>query len=205
MSFNESALNWDTEKRIKRAKIIAKEIIRAIEPRDNLTAMEFGCGTGLISFNMYERFEMIYLVDSSQGMIDQLNSKIIESNIKNMKAYCTDITKESLNGMKLDVIYHSMVLHHIKDTNFIIKSFYDLLNDSGCLCIVDLDEEDGSFHRKESGFDGHNGFHQDSLKKILEHNGFQEIKSRTFFYDHKEIDGQTISYSLFIMTGRKHN
>ena len=54
--------------------------------------MEFGCGTGLISFNLTDSFKNITLVDSSKNMIDILNDKIEKYNIQNMKAYKSDIT-----------------------------------------------------------------------------------------------------------------
>lgn len=68
MSFNDYAKTWDTDERINRAKIIAQEISNSIEFGKNYSAMEFGCGTGLISFNLHDKFEGITLVDSSKGM-----------------------------------------------------------------------------------------------------------------------------------------
>lgn len=86
----------------------------------------------------------------------------------------------------------------------IIKNFYELLNNHGYLCIVDLDEEDGSFHKNYPDFDGHNGFNQEELKKVLIGAGFRDIESNTFFYDEKIIEGQKINYSLFLMKARKY-
>lgn len=107
--------------------------------------------------------------------------------------------------MKFDVIYNSMVLHHIKDTGAIINKFYELLNKDGYLCIVDLDEEDGSFHRKYPDFDGHNGFNQEKLIEILNNAGFSDVESKTFYYDEKLIEGEKIKYSLFLMKARKNS
>ena len=105
--------------------------------------------------------------------------------------------------MKFDVIYSSMVMHHIQDTEAIIKDFYQMLNKDGYLCIVDLDEEDGSFHQNYPDFDGHNGFNQKELKTILCKIGFEEIESKTFYYDYKVFDDKKISYSLFLMKAKK--
>jgi ubiquinone/menaquinone biosynthesis C-methylase UbiE len=204
MSFDNYAKTWDTDERIDRAKIIAKEIGNSIDINKNYSAMEFGCGTGLVSFNLYDKFKNITLVDSSKGMIDILGSKIDKYNANNMFPYHLDISNGSLIDMKFDVIYNSMVLHHIQDTEAIIKSFYDLLNKDGYLCIVDLDEEDGSFHKKYPDFDGHNGFNQDSLRNILISAGFKDIESNTVFYGEKIIDDVKINYSLFLMKARKY-
>ncbi|MCY6959740.1 class I SAM-dependent DNA methyltransferase [Clostridium brassicae] len=204
MSFDNYAKTWDTDERIDRARIISDKIINSIDVNKDCSAMEFGCGTGLVSFNLYKRFKSITLIDTSREMIDILNSKIDKYKANNMISYQSDIFDESLTDRKYDVIYNSMVLHHIQDTKSIIKKFYDLLNEYGYLCIVDLDEEDGSFHKKYSDFDGHNGFNQEKLKNVLIAVGFKDVESNTFFHDKKDIDGKKINYSLFLMKARKY-
>jgi hypothetical protein len=71
------------------------------------------------------------------------------------------------------------------------------------MCIVDLDEEDGSFHKNYPEFHGHNGFNQEDLKNILISCGFKNVESNSFYFDKKIIDGQEIDYSLFLMKARK--
>lgn len=204
MNFDDYAKNWDTDKRISRAKAIANEINNSIDINRNCSAMEFGCGTGLVSFNLYNKFKSITLIDSSKGMIDILSSKVDKYKINNMSTLHLDILNEDLLDMKFDVIYNSMVLHHIHDTESIIKKFYKLLNNDGYLCIVDLNEENGSFHKNYPEFDGHNGFNQEKLKGILRNAGFNDIESNTFYYDEKNIEEEKISYSLFLMKARKY-
>lgn len=203
MNFDEGAKSWDTERRINRAKIIAAEIRKAAGTGEGRCAMEFGCGTGLISFNLYDEFKSITLVDSSKGMIDKLNEKIKTYNISNMTAEYSDLVNGGLVNHSFDVIYSSMALHHVKETEQIIKIFYRLLNIGGYLCIVDLDKDDGSFHKGEPGFDGHNGFDQKQLRNILARAGFKDAESKTFYFDEKIIEGQSVGYSLFLMKGRK--
>ena len=204
MSFDDYAKTWDTDKRINRARIVANEIINSIGINKNYSAMEFGCGTGLVSFNLYDDFKSIALVDSSKGMIDILNSKISKYQVINMIPFHLDISIKNSLDMKFDVIYNSMVLHHINDTKAIINNFHQLLNKNGYLCIVDLDEEDGSFHKDYSDFNGHNGFKQSDLKNILINCGFKDIESNTFFYDKKIIGDEKVNYSLFLMKARKY-
>lgn len=204
MSFDNYAKNWDTDIRISRAKIIAEEIHNILGYKKNCTAMEFGCGTGLISFNLIDSFKNITLIDSSKNMIDILNDKIERYHVNKMKAYKLDITDNKKIDSKYDVIYNSMVLHHILDIENIIKFFYELLNDKGELCIVDLNEEGGRFHKKELEFKGHNGFSQTKLKNILIDTGFKDVEIQTFFYGEKIIEDEKISYSLFIVRAKKY-
>ena len=204
MNFDIESITWDDERRKNRAKLIAEEISKAIQIEKQYTALEFGCGTGLISFCLNDEFEMITLVDTSKGMIDVLNSKIKAFEIDNMKAYQIDINESDiLSEDSYDVIYTSMALHHIVDTETTIKNLYKLLNKDGYLCIVDLDEEDGSFHKEEKDFNGHNGFNQNELKNILLETGFKEVEANTFYEDEKVVEEMKVKYSLFLMTGRK--
>lgn len=203
MNFDSYAKTWDTEKRINRAKIVANEISNSIAINKNYSAMEFGCGTGLVSFNLHDKFKSIALVDSSKGMIDILNSKIDKYNVNNMFPYNLDISEKNSLDMKFDIVYNSMVLHHILDTEAIIKNFYKLLNKDGYLCIVDLNEEDGSFHKEFPDFRGHNGFNQHDLKNTLINAGFKNVESHTFFNDKKVIEDQKFDYSLFLMKAQK--
>ncbi|KHD37132.1 SAM-dependent methyltransferase [Clostridium acetobutylicum] len=202
MNFDKYAKEWDDEERINRAKIISEKIEKTIPMNKDYSVMEFGCGTGLISFNLQDKFGKITLVDSSEGMIEVLNSKIDKYKVNNMTAKKIDIFNEPIEE-KFDVIYSSMALHHVKDTKGIVEIFYKLLNDNGYLCIVDLDKEDGSFHKREENFNGHNGFDQKNLKELLVASKFKDVYSETFFKDTKNIWGKDVDYSLFIVRAKK--
>ncbi len=203
ISFDDYAKTWDTQNRINRAKIIANNISESIDSKESLTAMEFGCGTGLVSFNLYNKFKSIDLVDSSKGMIEILNAKVVNYKVNNMVAHEIDLLKGDKLDAKFDVIYNSMVLHHVLNTSEIIKIFYELLHKDGYLCIVDLDEEDGRFHKKYPDFDGHNGFNQERLKNMLLSTGFDDVESNSFYHAEKIVDGEKIKYSLFLLKARK--
>lgn len=204
MNFDDVSNEWDNKKRIERAKVISNKIKTIISVAKNKSAMEFGCGTGLISFNLSHVFKNITLIDNSQGMISVVNEKIKKLNLKNINSYCYDLVENSLNE-KYHIIYSSMALHHIVDIDEVIKKFNNMLISNGTLCIVDLNEDDGRFHKNEVGFNGHNGFSQKWMKNILEANGFSNIKSQTFYKSTREIDNEEVEYSLFIMTGDKRN
>jgi ubiquinone/menaquinone biosynthesis C-methylase UbiE len=204
MGFDTDSLTWDSERRKNRAKLIAEEISKSIQVKKQYTALEFGCGTGLLSFCLKDKFEMITLVDTSKGMIDVLKSKIEKCKMNNMKSYQIDINKNHiLPDNSYDIIYTSMALHHIIDTETTIKNLYRLLKKDGYLCIVELDEEDGSFHKEEKDFNGYNGFNQNSLKNLLLEVGFEEVKVNTFYNDRKFVGEIEVKYSLFLMVGRK--
>ena len=98
-------------------------------------------------------------MDNSQGMVDKFNEKAKELNYKNVKAIKHNINEQDLPKNEYDVIATSMTLHHIKDTNMFIRKCKESLKIGGYLCINDLENEDGTFHKKHNN-DGveHFGF-----------------------------------------------
>jgi ubiquinone/menaquinone biosynthesis C-methylase UbiE len=202
MSFNEKAASWDDESRIKRAGIIADEIRRTVPLEKTWTGLEFGCGTGLISFNLVRELKKITMIDVAEGMIEVCLNKIRSGGFGTVRALNTGIETLLEHGEQFDIIYSSMALHHVADTEGMIRKFKRALSCGGTVCIVDLNSVDSRFHESEPGFDGHNGFDQEELKGMLQSNGFQFCESHTFYSDTKRSDGEPVEFSLFIMTGR---
>lgn len=202
MNFDFEAKSWDDDKRVTRAKLISGEIDKWLGDKINNNAMEFGCGTGLITFNLKNKFKDIMMVDNSAGMIEEVNKKIKNQNVNNICTWCGNI--EEINDKnKYDVIYTSMTLHHIVNINKVLEKLYSLLNLEGELYIVDLVEEDGTFHSSEKGFEGHNGFNQKDLMKTLKNIGFKDVRNKVFYKGSKSIEERNVDYELFIMIAKK--
>ena len=204
MYFDKMAQEWDNDpQKIERAVVFAKEINDFIQPDKKLNALEFGCGTGLLSFRLKDFFKTITLADNSEGMINVLKEKINKSGIKNLIPLLTDVFEKDILLPKTDVIYTLMTLHHIPDISKILKVFSSILEPDGFLCICDLVKEDGSFHSQEDGFNGHNGFDKDELGGILLKNGFRPACYKECFVMEKTENEKVYKYPLFIMICRK--
>jgi len=202
MHFDDESKKWDTEYRVQRAKKISNEIENYLDEGNNLKALEFGCGTGLISENLTHKFSDILMMDLSEGMIEQLKLKIEKNNIKNMETWCGDLFKFSDNE-KFDVIYTSMAFHHIDNLPKVTKKLHELLNKEGKLVVVDLCPDDGGFHDELHGFNGHNGFEIREMETLLKEAGFKVASSRVFYSGIKENESKDQPYQLFSMCGIK--
>jgi ubiquinone/menaquinone biosynthesis C-methylase UbiE len=200
VNFDLQAKGWDTDRRTQRAKIIAEKI-RSLIGGENKSAMEYGCGTGLVGMQLTDAFAHVLFMDSSPGMVDEVNRKI--GNTPNASAVVCDLAESMPMDYRFDCIFSSMALHHIKDTETILARFYSLLNKDGCLIIVDLDQDDGSFHANEAGFDGHDGFDQTELNNMLIKAGFHGVELQTFYHNRKEMAKGLVPYSLFVAKADK--
>jgi hypothetical protein len=94
-----------------------------------------------------------------------------------------------------------MTLHHIPDTDAILRRFHAVLARGGRLCIADLDTEDGSFHG--AGFDGHRGFDRSELAAKARAAGFASAEFSTACEMDKPVDGRPRRYPIFLMVARK--
>ena len=163
--FDSKARQWDSNPVFReRAEKIAAAIRAEVPLHAGMHALDYGSGSGLLSFPLKDELGLITLKDTSAGMLDVLavaSEKIAEQGVTNIQVRQVDLTDAPLPDERYDLIYSSMTLHHIPDTAKILSAFHDLLNPGGHLCIADLDQEDGSFHGPE--VDVHHGFDQADL------------------------------------------
>jgi SAM-dependent methyltransferase len=196
MDFDKAAATWDSPVRIERAKVLAAEILKSW-PESPASALDFGCGSGLIAFRLCGRAGEVFGYDPSPDMARAFREKA--------KAHpacgARFISREEMSRRTFDVIVSSMVLHHIRDVRGEIAALRERLAPDGRFFWIDLDAEDGAFHRDEPGFDGHDGFERDAVLKILKECGFRSASIRTVFEGHKATGGGPLAYSLFLAIG----
>lgn len=199
--FDRRAATWDDDPmKTARARAVADAIRAHLPNLASMSGFEYGCGTGLLSFALQSSLREIVLADNSEGMLEVLQRKIVEAQIANMTPICLDLSTDPLPERQFDLAYSLMTLHHIPDTDNILRKLHAVLTDSGHLCIADLDREDGSFHG--AGFDGHNGFDRADLARRAEQVGFTNIDFSTVFTICK---GQPQKlFPVFLMTAGKH-
>jgi ubiquinone/menaquinone biosynthesis C-methylase UbiE len=201
--FDERAKDWDSDpKRIERARAVADAIRKTIPLSADMNALEYGCGTGLLSFALQPYLGSITLADSSQGMLDVLSEKIAAARVTNMHLTRLDLATDPLPTERFHLAYSLMTLHHIHDTKVILSKFHDLLEPHGLLLVADLDKEDGTFHT-DGPTDVHQGFGRDALRKQVEAAEFGNINFSTAYEIKKEINGVEKIFPVFLMSAQK--
>lgn len=201
--FDSKARQWDENPVFReRAEKIAAGIRAAVPLSKTMAALDYGSGSGLLSFPLKGELGHITLKDTSAGMLAVVAEKIAAQGVTNMTTRQTDLTAEPLPDERYDLIYSSMTLHHIPDTDAILKTFHHLLNSGGWLAIADLDREDGTFHGIE--VEVHHGFEREALAEKASQAGFADAAFRTVFEIEKDQPEGKRAYPVFLMVARRN-
>ena len=194
--FERIAGSYDTDERMTIARIAANAIREQLVDAANKTAIDFGCGTGLVGMQLLNDFQSVLFVDAAQNMVDEIQKKIEKFNLQNASTHCIDIENVSTNKLRADYIFMAQVLLHIENTEFVLSKLYDMLNEGGHLLIVDFDKNE-----KVVSDMVHNGFEQKELASLLTKVGYHHCHSETFYHGEKIFMAQDAS--MFILDGKK--
>lgn len=201
--FDEKAANWDDNPdHFNRAVKLANYLQNHVDVSKVKKAMEYGSGTGLLSFALKDVLPSITLMDNSVGMTNEAQRKVDEQGIASLQPVQYDIMTQELPSERYDLIYILQTLHHINDTQLYLDKSAQLLNEGGHFVAIDLVKEDGSFHEDE--FHGHKGFVQSELENKMKAAGLTPVHYGICHTIEKELgDGSIKNYPLFMMVGKK--
>lgn len=199
-NFDVAAQIWDQEQyRHDRAKAISDQIRQQVALTPQMHGLEFGCGTGLLGFNLVSVMASVTFADTSAGMLDQVQEKIRAAGITNADTLL--ISPEQLCfPQSYDCIVSLMTLHHIERYDATIRLLVEHLRPNGVLCIADLDQEDGSFHgHKETA---HHGIDRGHLKQIFHAYGLSRVTESMPYIMRKQVGAQLREFPIFLLIGR---
>jgi ubiquinone/menaquinone biosynthesis C-methylase UbiE len=196
--FDKKAATWDDDPiRVERAESIAESIADGIDLSQIEKAMEYGSGTGLLSFALKDQLKSIVLLDESEAMTEVAMEKCKVGKVDHLEPVHYDLIMQPLLETRFDLIITLLTLHHIKDTEEILRKFQQLLNPNGYLAIIDLDAEDGSFHEHQNYY--HDGFERAELEKKLLASGLVPIKYEICYNLERDYQSNRRKYPLFLM------
>lgn len=178
-NFDAAALNWDEEpRRVKVAEDIAAAIRGYIPLSEEWDALDFGCGTGLVTLQLAPALRTINGIDSSAGMLDRLDAKIQSAGFSNVRSELCDLGKGELPTGRYHLITSAMTLHHIEKIVPLLQSLKTVLHPGGRIALADLESEGGLFHDDPTGV-FHHGFSAEELADMLTAAGFSSISIKT--------------------------
>lgn len=195
--FAHKSKSWDmNSERVQNAKGIANLIVNNIKLNKSMELMDFGAGTGLLSYFISPYIKKIVAVDNSPSMLLEFENKCDDFSCE------TEVIEKDLSAevfdRKFDGIISSMTMHHLEDTSALLSKFYTMLHDEGFIAIADLDSEDGSFHSDNTGV-FHYGFDRHLLTQYAQEAGFRDVT----FSLANIISKPNTDFTVFLMTAVK--
>lgn len=194
--FEQIAGSYDTPERIQIAKLSSDAIRKYIGDAKSKSAIDFGCGTGLVGMNLLDEFDTMLFLDTSPNMIQRIQDKISDLKLRNADTLCFDFETGSLSDLRADYIFMAQVLLHIPDVDSLLSRLFEVLNGGGHLLIVDFDKNE-----KVASDLVHNGFNRSELADMMTRIGYDDIQSETFYAGSRIFMGQDAS--MFILDSRK--
>jgi len=198
--FDQIAATWDADTaRVKLAEAVASTIGRQCVLGPTLDVLDYGCGTGLLTFALRPRVRSVTGADTSTGMLEVLAQKArgqASAGVSTLHLKAED--DYSITG-HYDLIVSSMALHHVADLPPLFSRFRNHLRPGGMVALADLDREDGTFHSADITDVFHLGFDRAVLKATLAAAGFDQLADTTAFLHQRH--GR--EYPVFLITGHR--
>lgn len=202
--FDKSAADWDKNAvRVKMTSALADAVIARLTLARNLTVMDYGAGTGLVTLRLRPLVSRIVAADTSPGMLEVLGEKLAGAGIQNIDRRLWNVETDPLPKERFDVIVSTMTFHHLREIPPVLKRFHGLLTPGGQIGIADLDCEAGDFHADPTGV-WHFGFDRSHLVKQFEETGFRAVRVDTAYrLERPGAGGILKEFSFFVLTARR--
>ncbi len=198
-TFDEKAAEWDTPERVERAHALANAVREHVTLEPSMRGVDIGAGTGLLGLDLLADIGSILLTDPSEGMVEVAREKIAANGIADASAAVYDLPADPPLGAPFDLVVSLLALHHVADTEGVLRSVHEMLAPGGQVAMIDLDEEDGSFHDSDVEGIHHHGFDRTALVELAAAVGIADAETHIG----AELDRDGRMYPLFLLTGRR--
>jgi 2-polyprenyl-3-methyl-5-hydroxy-6-metoxy-1,4-benzoquinol methylase len=202
--FDKDARTWDDKShRVKLSDDIAATILNRVHLKPDMTMLDFGCGTGLLSLRFAGSVKRLTGLDNSAGMLEVFSEKAAQMGLTNVDTLCLNLDQGDRLPQGYDLIISAMALHHVEHTQKVISELNHALNPGGILAIADLDPDHGRFHSDNTGVH-HFGFEREQVMDQFRKAGFTKVSATTAAEMVREgADNVTRTFTIFLVTGVK--
>ena len=163
--FNQSAHGWDKPEKIEKAIESAEKIKSALKifgsDFQHTSILEIGCGTGLLGGQFLSESTSYLGVDASDEMLKVLKAKFPSPKVTTLNA---DAEAYDFSTISFDLMISQMAFHHLRDPAKLLHKLAQRSHPAKFV-IVDLDQEDGSFHPDPKNMGVHHfGFSKQTIE-----------------------------------------
>ena len=193
--FDTAARDWDQRPMSLQLAAVPERLLAQLPLQASDHVLDFGAGTGLLSVPIAPKVAQVTALDMSAAMLQVLDEKGF--------ANITTLQQDIFAGLPghYHAVVSCMAMHHVADTAALLRAFADALHSGGRIALVDLYQEDGSFHGDNDAKGvQHFGFAPEALQALAEQAGLMDVTFNEILQmQHR--NGR--AYPLFLMTGSK--
>jgi len=104
---------------------------------DRASILDYGCGSGDITFPMLQSGHSVTGVDIAEGMIRKATERAEQSGFTARASYhhLDDVVLSKISSETFDVVVCSSVLEYVEDDRSLLRMFHDILRDGGFLLV----------------------------------------------------------------------
>ncbi len=155
-------------------KELRNEFEQLIGP--NKRILDVGCGTGRDSFHFVNDGYRVVGIDFSKGMLEEARKYVPKADLFEMDMLCITLPIASFDG-----VWCCASLLHVKksEARDVVLEMKRALKRDGIICVVVKEGEGEKFGPEKDGSERFFSYYtQDTLRSLLEGNGFKTIRAR---------------------------
>ncbi len=206
--FDDMAHTWDDKPdRLERTRVVASRLREVLDFDGVEAGLEYGCGTGQLSFALSDLLPHCLLVDTSVEMLKTAERGIADRKLpwdterRNFATRSTDHPEHIA-----DVMFCMQVLHHVDDLATTLANMAKALRPGGQLALLDLPSGSAGFHRGTQHDPADNphlhGLDRGELEESLGKAGFTDVTWHEEIELPRGDDDGVETYLLFLVTAR---
>jgi tRNA (cmo5U34)-methyltransferase len=201
----QAAATWDNKPwHVELAASVARAMAEDVPLRPDMQIMDFGCGSGLITYQLAPQVASVVAADVSAEVLATLTRNAQTSGMTHVRTLLLEAEDPPHVTVPCDAIVSSMVFHHISDIPQLLGRFAEWLRRDGWVAIADLEPEDGTFHSRHTHV-AHHGIEPSELASQVETAGFAVRSVRTVHILQWQPEGATEvrAYPVFLLVAQK--
>jgi 2-polyprenyl-3-methyl-5-hydroxy-6-metoxy-1,4-benzoquinol methylase len=121
------------------------QVLSKLSLKPGMVVADIGAGSGLFSRPLAKAVApagKVYAVDIQQDLLDYINKRDKEDNIRNIQTVLGEFNDPKLPARDVDLGFINDVLHHIQNRAAYLKALGTYLKPNGRIAIIEMDKND---------------------------------------------------------------
>ena len=121
------------------------EVLSNLSLKPGMIVADIGAGSGFFSRPLAKAVApggKVYAVDIQQGLLDYIDKRDKEENIRNIQTVLGEFDDPKLPARDVDLAFINDVLHHIEHRAVYLKALGSYIKPSGRIAIIEMNKDD---------------------------------------------------------------